>query len=304
MFETIQRCHQRVGHSGRDKTFHEVKSNYAWINTNAVNLFLKTCCECNTRKSVKKPKAGKPIISLGFLTRVQVDLIDMTSHPDENFKWILHARDHFTKYSWTFPLTSKKADEVAEKLIEMFCSFGPAKILQSDNGKEFVAKVVTEISNLWPGLVIIHGRPRHPQSQGCVERGNGDLQLKLGKWIDEHDDQGWSRGLKFVTHAINTSTAATHGKTPYELVFGQQPRQDYYELEILAEQGLLDEENIQLVEHSEEDSQDTDEEDNAAIGAAVSSETEPTSDNESDEASDSLLSFKRKTSGNKTPEPM
>ena len=130
-------------------------------------------------------------------------------------------------------------------------------------------------SNLWPGLVI-HGRPRHPQSQGCVERGNGDLQLKLGKWIDEHDDQGWSRGLKFATHAINTSTAATHGKTPYELVFGQQPRQDYYELEILAKQGLLDEENIQLVEHSEEDSQDTDEEDNAAIGAAVSSDAEPT----------------------------
>ena len=147
----------------------------------------------------------------------------------------------------------------------MFCSFGPAKILQSDNGKEFVAKVVTEIGNLWSELVIIHGRPRHPQNLENPDRGNGDLQLKLGKWIDDHDDQGWSRGLKFGTHVINTSTAATHEKTPYELVFGQQPRQDYYELEILAEQGVLDEANIQLVEHSEEDLQDTDEEDNAAV---------------------------------------
>ena len=24
---------------------------------------------------------------------------------NQDFKWILHARDHFCKYSWTFPLT-------------------------------------------------------------------------------------------------------------------------------------------------------------------------------------------------------
>ncbi|CAH1264053.1 Hypp2827 [Branchiostoma lanceolatum] len=45
----------------------------------------------------KKPAAaaGKTIISLCFMTRM--DLIDMTSRPDEDHKWILHMRDHFTK---------------------------------------------------------------------------------------------------------------------------------------------------------------------------------------------------------------
>ena len=243
MFDTILRCHLRVGHKGRDKTFDEVKKNYSWINRKAVQMFLQTCPTCNTRQPLKKPKAGKPIISLGFLTRVQVDLIDMTSRPDEDYKWILHARDHFTKYSWAYPLTSKRADEVAEKLTEIFCSFGPAKILQSDNGKEFAAKVINEIANMWPGLVIIHGRPRHPQSQGCVERGNGDLQVKLGKWVDENGEQ-WSKGLKFVVHAINTSTAKATGKTPYELVFGQRPREDFFTLQTLADQNIVNEEDI------------------------------------------------------------
>ena len=32
--------------------------------------------------------------------------------PDGRYKWILHARDHFSKFSWTRALTSKKASEV------------------------------------------------------------------------------------------------------------------------------------------------------------------------------------------------
>ncbi|CAG8459887.1 5633_t:CDS:1, partial [Dentiscutata heterogama] len=58
----------------------------------------------------------------------------------------------------------------------------PPTILQSDNGKEFVAQVIKELMALWPSVKIINGRPRHPQSQGLVERANGILEQKLGKW--------------------------------------------------------------------------------------------------------------------------
>uniref|UniRef100_A0A673CDC6 Gypsy retrotransposon integrase-like protein 1 n=1 Tax=Sphaeramia orbicularis TaxID=375764 RepID=A0A673CDC6_9TELE len=243
LYTTIHQCHERIGHCGRHKTWDDVKKNYAFIPRVAVEIYLQTCLTCNTRQPVKQPKSAKPIFSLGFLTRVQVDLIDMTSRPDGDFKWILHARDHYSKFSWAFPLTSKRAAEVAEKLVMLFSMFGPPRILQSDNGREFVAAIITEITTLWPGMLIIHGRPRYPQSQGCVERGNGDLQLKLGKWLEEHDVT-WSTALQFVTHAINTSTASATGKTPYEVVFGQAPHQDCFLLQQLAEQGSLEEEDI------------------------------------------------------------
>ena len=33
---------------------------------------------------------------------------------------------------------------------------------------------ITELSSLWPEqLVLVNGRPRHPQNQGSVERTNG-----------------------------------------------------------------------------------------------------------------------------------
>ena len=131
--------------------------------------------------------------------------------------------------------------------------------LNLQHGTEESASVVQEITNLWPGLVIIHGAPRRPQTQGCVERGNGDLQLKLGKWLDQHGGT-WSTALQLVTHAINTSTAAATGKTPYEVVFGQLPRRDFFILEQLSNQtnGPLLEENIDrtLIEQDEEGEDD------------------------------------------------
>jgi len=42
--------------------------------------------------------------------------------------------------------------------------FGAPHILQSDNGREFTASIITELKELWPELVIVHGKPRHPHS--------------------------------------------------------------------------------------------------------------------------------------------
>ena len=72
----------------------------------------------------------------------------MRSIPDGEFQWILHEKDHLTKFSWAYPLKSKEAQPVAEKLLQQFYSFGPPQILQSDNGKEFVARVIKVINFL------------------------------------------------------------------------------------------------------------------------------------------------------------
>ena len=109
LFEIIKRCHERVGHSGREKTWREVHSNYSWVRYDAISLFLQTCTQCSLRKPLKNRPCGKPIISLGFLTRCQVDLIGMSSRPDQDFKWIFHMRDHFSKFSLAYPLVSKRA---------------------------------------------------------------------------------------------------------------------------------------------------------------------------------------------------
>lgn len=46
--------------------------------------------------------------------------------------------------------------------------------------------------------------------------------------MDDHKTTHWSEGLPPIIFAINTRTTATTEKTPYQLVFGQDPRANYH----------------------------------------------------------------------------
>jgi len=177
------------------------------------------------------------------MTRMHINLIDMTSRPDQHHKWILHMQDHFSKFSWTHPLISRHTAEVAEKLFQTFCLFGAPRILYSDNDKELIAGVISEVTKKLPGLALTHEQPRHLQSQGCMEISNGDLQLRLRKWLEEHPENGWVEGLPYITYAMNSAVSAKTAKSPYEVVFWQSPRINFIELKNLADQGFKNEED-------------------------------------------------------------
>ena len=81
-------------------------------------------------------------------------------------KWIVVYQDHLTKCCVIRAITSKRAAEVALFLVDFFLLIGAPVVLQSDNGSEFTASVITELQGLWPDLKLVHGKPRHPQSQG------------------------------------------------------------------------------------------------------------------------------------------
>ncbi|XP_068237119.1 uncharacterized protein [Palaemon carinicauda] len=99
-------------------------------------------------------------------------------------------QDHLTKYCILRPSTSKRAAEVAFQLMDIFLMFGAPQILHSDNGSEFTALVISELKLLWPDLLIVHGKPRHPQSQGSVERLNCDIKDMLISWDSDDSAEG------------------------------------------------------------------------------------------------------------------
>ena len=50
---------------------------------------------------------------------------------------------------------------------------------------------------------MVHGRPRHPQSKGSVERANGDIKDMLISWMSDNNSQDWVVGIKFVQQIKN-----------------------------------------------------------------------------------------------------
>ncbi len=77
---------------------------------------------------------------------------------------------------------------------------GAPVILQSDNGREFVAKIIDEMLKIWKDCKIIHGSPRHPQIQGSVEKVNADVESMVMQWMDDEDNSNWAWGVEFIAH--------------------------------------------------------------------------------------------------------
>ena len=225
IFDVIQKEHLSSGHGGRDVVQNKTSLKYANVTKQLIQMFVDLCEDCQLKKSkIRKGIVVKPIISNGMNCRCQVDLIDMQSQPDNNFKYILNYQDHLTKFCVLRPLKSKQAEEVAYHVLDIFCFLGSPHILQSDNGREFANSVVNELVSMWPQCRIVHGKPRHSQSQGSVERANRDVEAILACWLKDNGTDMWSVGLRFVQWQKNNRLHSGIGRPPYQAMFGERTR--------------------------------------------------------------------------------
>jgi hypothetical protein len=72
----------------------------------------------------------------------------MSNHPDGQYKWILHAKDHYSKFSVLWPLEAKAADPIARCFHFWIGIFGKPGVVQCDNGAKFKGafkELLTEI---------------------------------------------------------------------------------------------------------------------------------------------------------------
>lgn len=225
-FDIIKRAHIATGHGGRDKMVKELTKKYANITHDAISIYKSLCIECQRKRKrpTTKGTVVRPILTKNFGSRSQVDLVDMQAMKQGNYKWIMVYQDHLTKFCVLRPLTSKRAAEVAYQLLDIFLLLGAPEILQSDNGSEFTACVITELKLLWPDLVMVHGKPRHPQSQGSVERANCDIKDMLVAWLSDNNTTDWTVGLKFVQFQKNSSYHSGIKRSPFAALFGSDAK--------------------------------------------------------------------------------
>ena len=227
----------------------QVQSRYEGIPRCVVQDACRTCPVC--LMSVKQTNSAelKPILSSGFLTRAQIDLIDMRHKPDGDYNYIAHYMDHWSKYHVIWPLKRKTADEVANGLNErVFPYLGLPRIIHSDNGREFVNRVIREVVKDWGGedVMFVNGRPRHSQSQGLVEQGNATIERHVANrraTLGLTDNYPWASWLPKIQYNMNTDVAGGTKKTPYEVVFGQPPRTTIFP-DAKVTDGVINEEDL------------------------------------------------------------
>ena len=133
----IVRFHDAIGHNGVRKTHQKLVEEVYGISQEDVAQLLPACKMCLLNRPSNTKALLEPIVVERVFERVQIDLIDFRHEPDGKFKWIMHIKDHVSKFSALFAQTSKEASECATSLSVFIRVMGRPEICQSDNGREF-----------------------------------------------------------------------------------------------------------------------------------------------------------------------
>ena len=163
-----------------------------------------------------------------FVVVANCTLSDFRSIAFEGFNWILRTVDVNTSYGVSVAQKGKSAIRTGGNLASIWAMYGCPSILHSDNGSEFLGKT-EQVARDWSGntMKIIHGRPRHPESQGMVERSHGPFKKALLAAMEDHSTQNWPMLVPMIQELLNNCIKRGFTRTPYEMVFGLKPRAGY-----------------------------------------------------------------------------
>ena len=219
VFDLIVKEHaNELMHAGRDKTWAEIDRKYYGITKMEVAFLLEHCATCAKTRSGKTVAPLESIIVKELWERLQIDLIDFR-HLGQRFKWCLHVRDHFSKFSGAYPMETKESENVALHLGGFIGLFGIPGILQCDNGTEFKGACDRLVKH--HGIPVVHSKPRTPQTNGLIEQANGVLKSKILAWMTEMESTEWWLALPEAMLSMNRQVHSTTAKSPYEILFKQ-----------------------------------------------------------------------------------
>ncbi|XP_017744658.1 PREDICTED: SCAN domain-containing protein 3 isoform X1 [Rhinopithecus bieti] len=222
LFDILHNTHLSIGHGGRTRMEKELQAKYKNITKEVIMLYLTLCKPCQQKNSkLKKVLTSKPIKEVS--SRCQVDLIDMQLNPDGEYKFIMHYQDLRTKLSFLRSLKSKRPTEVAHALLDIFTIIGAPSVLQSDNGREFSSQVVSELSNIWPELKIVHGKSQTCQSQSSAEQ-TEDIRKRIFSWMQTNNSTHWAEFLWFIQMTQNQPYHRSMQQTPCESAFSSEAK--------------------------------------------------------------------------------
>lgn len=131
--------------------------------------------------------------------------------------------DAFSGYCWTKPLYGKNCEETAIALYNVVSQEGIPGELGMDNGGEFLNEVDAQLYTMLQ-IRIKRGAPRHPQSQGKVERVHQVVGNPCVNYANSHNGE-WTHILESITYKANTSPSEPLGPglTPFFVYKGRHP---------------------------------------------------------------------------------
>ena len=221
----LAHTHQLGAHLGVQKTYDRVVGRFYWPGAKrAVENFCRQCPECQLvapRSPPHSPLIPLPIIEVPF-SRIAMDIVGPLPKSNRGHRYVLVIVDYATRYPEAIPLRSASAKAIAHEIFLLSSRVGIPEAILTDQGTCFMSQVLTALYN-WLNVKRIRTSVYHPQTDGLVERFNQTLKRMLKK-LPDADGKDWDRLIPYVMFAIREVPQASTGFSPFELLYGRQPR--------------------------------------------------------------------------------
>ena len=153
--------------------------------------------------------------------RMAWDLVGPLNRTVRGYRYISTVMCLGTRYPYAVALKKIDAVSVAEGLMEVIQHTGIPNELLSDQGSQFMGRVVTKTCELL-NIKKLKTTAYHPQTNGALIRWHATLKGMLRKFDDSSET--WDKLLKYCLLVCRAMPHAATGFSPYELVHGRSMR--------------------------------------------------------------------------------
>jgi len=218
----IEKYHA-LGHLGTMNVFRKIwHAGYWWPNMKEdIRRYCHKCIQC-LKFDVKQQgfHPAKSVTADKPWDHVQIDLIGAIPASEEGYQYILMCVDVMSGYVVLRPLLDKSAASVAKALWNIIAEYGTMKIIQSDNGTEFVNSIIEQMVQMY-GIDHRLITAYHPVANGMVERQNKEVARALKKYTYSSFGQ-WHMWLPLIQLGLNSRHLERTKSTPFALMFGRE----------------------------------------------------------------------------------
>ena len=216
-------AHEGLQHMGARRVKALISQRFSWPGMGQdVIQHIKSCDICQRCSKVhrKVTMIERKVMAEPFES-MAVDIVGPFAPGKGGCKYLLTCICMASKWPEALPLKSTTAKAVALGLIEIFSRTGIPLELLSDQGAQFIGKVISQLcKNL--NIQKLKTTPYHPETNGIVERLHGTLGAMLTKATSQGLD--WVGQIPFALFALRAAPNRETRFSPYELVFGRQVR--------------------------------------------------------------------------------
>ena len=117
--------------------------------------------------------------------KIPIDIVGELPRSTSGYKYIHTIVDYATRYPEAIPLRTTSSKAIADALIHYFPKVGITDEIVSDQGSNFMSKLMAQLYEQL-GINKIKTSIYRPQASGQVECFNGTLKAMLKKFVGEH----------------------------------------------------------------------------------------------------------------------